>query len=129
MREYLLTFFSLINIFLSFTDQATRVTYFEGTWQLPVVIYENVSPIYRIDLNTFFFKKTWNFTKNAWYELILTFLLPNNSAVVGGWYIFLIITYKERDIAQIHWIDIWTVLAEEHRRPVIYSMGLKHLFE
>ena len=59
----------------------------------------------------------------------LTFLLPNNSAVFCGLYIFLIITYKELDIAQIDSINIWTVLTEEHRLLIFYSMGLKHLFE
>ena len=59
----------------------------------------------------------------------LTFLLPNNSAVFGGLYIMLIITYKELDITQIDWIDIWTFLTEEHRLLIFYSMGLKHLFE
>lgn len=53
----------------------------------------------------------------------LTFLLPNNSAVFCGSYIFLIITYKELEI------NIWTVLTEEHRLLIFYSMGLKHLFE
>lgn len=54
-------------MFLSFSDQATRVTYFEGTWQLQS--FMNIWVCFTEQIRIHSLWKTWNFTKNAWYEL------------------------------------------------------------